>query len=532
MIDNFNCLKTTGDFCTQQKLKLNPFVQALPIPPEPKPVASLDPPPNPNGDEGVPRPHQRFFEFAPVKYYEFRVRPILHQFHPDLPHSTIWGYTSEAGPGSPGPTFRERYGQPVLVRIHNDLPVTGNDGFGIPEITTHNHNHHSPSESDGFPGDFYPAGVYHDHHYPMMLAGGDGREALGTHWYHDHRADFTSQNVYKGLAGIFVAYDSIDSGNENDPSPSALRLPSGEYDVPLIFSDRTFDNTAGHQLFMDIFNFDGFLGDQLTVNGAVQPYLKVARRKYRFRMLNPGPSRFYEFAVFDPSAASDGARSFTLIANDGNLLEAPLAMRSIRIAPAERMDIVVDFSGYELGSEVYLVNIMDQINGKGPTGIMLDPAAAPRVIKFVVDRSAPDPSRVPSKMRDKPRINPSEVVTTRVFEFDSTNSGWTINNKLFDLNRVDARVKRGTAERWILRNMSADWQHPIHIHLEEHQIVRRDNAQPPTFEQGRKDVSVLLPGQEIEVVMRFRDWLGRYPIHCHNTVHEDHAMMTRWDVEP
>ena len=314
IIDQFNCLQQTGDFCHKLRLDLTPFIQAMPIMPDADDVVQVsDLPGMPHSAVG--RPHQRFDEFEPVKLYEMYARPFQHRFHPDLPKSTIWGY----GPGpdhntqaySPGPLFKARYGEPIVVRIHNALPEQGApDGFGIPEITTHLHNHHTASESDGFPGDFYPVGEFHDHHYANILAGGDPREALATLWYHDHRADFTAQNTYKGLVGQFWLYDELDSGDENDPNPNALRLPSGEYDVPLMFADKTFDATSGHQLFMDVFNFDGFLGEQYTVNGAVRPYVEVARRKYRFRMLNTGPSRFYKFAL------STGEQ-ITVIANDG-----------------------------------------------------------------------------------------------------------------------------------------------------------------------------------------------------------------------
>ena len=533
VLANFNCLKTVGDFCTDRHLSLRPFIQALPIPPDASrvQVASLNPPPDPTT-------HQRYNDFPPEKLYEIHARPFQHQFHPDLSPSTIWGYSDM----SPGPLFKEHYGHPIVVRIHNDLPLTGNGGFGKPAITTHLHNMHTASESDGFPGDFYPPGHYHDHHYAMVRAGfasgetdndddprdpgaGDRREALGTLWYHDHCVDFTSQNVYKGLFGEFWAYDQFDSGDENDPDPKAFHLPSGEYDVPLMFTDRVFDNTPAHQLFMDIFNVDGFLGDQYTVNGAVQPYFKVAARKYRFRWLNPGPSRFYQFAL------SNG-QPFIFIANDGNLLPAPITLQTVRITPAERMDVVIDFSQVPLGTQIDLVNIMDQINGTGPTGRMLSLAEGTPVMRFIVDRTAPDPSRVPARMRKTPVIEDDEIVASRTFKFDSTSLGWTINDKQFDFNRVDALVKQGTAEQWTLINAAKDWQHPIHIHLEEHQIISRNGAPPPAFEKGRKDVSVLLPGQTVEIRMRFRDWQGRYPIHCHNTVHEDHAMMGRWDVAP
>jgi len=512
--DNFNCLQQAGEFCVDQSMVLTPFIQPLPIPSIAQPVPQLVPPPDPSR-------HQLFAEHPPVHLYDTHIQVAEHQFHPDLPPSTVWGFN-----GYPmGETYVARYGEPFLVRYHNDLPATGDGtGFGKPETTIHLHNGHTASESDGFPGDFFPAGVFKDNHYPMFLAGNDTREALGTLWYHDHRFDFTAQNTYKGLTGFTIFYDEQDSGDETDPNRNAFCLPSGEYDVPLQLADKKFTSTPDHSLFMDIFNTDGFLGDQYTVNMAVQPYFEVARRKYRFRILNAGPSRFYRIAL------SSGER-MTLIANDGNLLERPIAMEHVRISVAERVDIVVDFSSADLGDEIYLLNLEDQINGQRPTGIVLDPDEAPRLMKFIVNRDAPDPSRIPKKTRSLPTIDPSEIVAEREWVFDNENGIWTINGLAFDVARSDATVQGGTAERWFLRNATIDWEHPVHIHLEEHHIIKRNGRRPEPHERGRKDVTVLGPGDSVEIVLRFRDFVGRYPIHCHNTVHEDHAMLLRWDVE-
>jgi FtsP/CotA-like multicopper oxidase with cupredoxin domain len=131
-------------------------------------------------------------------------------------------------------------------------------------------------------------------------------------------------------------------------------------------------------------------------------------------------------------------------------------------------------------------------------------------------------------MREKPVIPESEIVCERSFVFDNQNGGWTINGNLFNF-APRFQVKRGTAERWTLANASRDWEHPIHIHLEEHQFEVRDGATPPDFEQMRKDVALLRPGDSITLTMRHRDWLNEYPMHCHNTVHEDHAMMLLWE---
>jgi FtsP/CotA-like multicopper oxidase with cupredoxin domain len=548
---------------------LTPFVQALPIPPDADRVVRvpfLFPPVDPDdnckaenppagdptdgcdlyaGEPGANRPPDRalqgFAEFPPVRHYEMFARPFEHLFHPELMQkSTIWGYGNRRGQTwSPGPTFYQRYGEPIVVRIHNNLPAgnPGNDGFGIPQISTHLHNFHSAPESDGGPLMFYDRGRYMDHHYAMYPAGGDPREALGHLWYHDHRPDFTAQNTYKGLVGNFMIYDELDSGDERDRNPAAFRLPSGAFDVPLAVSDKQF-NPVTHKLEFDPFNLDGYLGEHIVVNGAVTPYMKVLPRKYRFRIVNNGPSRIYTFKAC--AVGGDGvecssdepATDLVLVGNDGNLLAAPVTVEEVTISPAERFDVIIDFSQFRRGDRINLMNIADQTSGKGRTGVFAPMTSnyAMKVLQFrVTGQQIPDRSEVPAVLREKPVIEESEITCERTFLFDNLDGGWTINGKLFDfLPRF--QVKRGTAERWTLINASRDWEHPIHIHLEEHQFETRDGATPPDFERMRKDVALLRPGDSVTLTIRNRDWLNEYPMHCHNTVHEDHAMMLLWEV--
>jgi FtsP/CotA-like multicopper oxidase with cupredoxin domain len=569
ILQNFVCLRETGELCEVPKLHLTPFVQPLPRPPyadDVVRVAALFPPVDPDdnckaenppiddptdgcdlyaGEPGANRPPdreiQQWNEYLPVKQYEMFARPFEHLFHPELMQtSTVWGYGDAAGhTWSPGPTFRARYGEPIVVRIHNNLPASypGNDGFGIPQIATHLHNFHSATESDGGPIMFYDTGSYLDHHYAMFPAGGDPREALGQLWYHDHRADFTSQNVYKGLVGNFLAYDELDSNHENDPNPLAFHLPSGVRDVPLMVADKQFDPLT-HKLVFDPFDLDGFLGEHVTVNGAVTPYMRVQRRKYRFRIVNAGPSRIYTFQTCPVGhdgvecESDDTATDLVLVGNDGNLLAAPVTVDHVTISAAERFDVVIDFAQFQKGDRINLMNIADQTSGKGRTGVFapMTSAYAQKVMQFrVIGGHIPDHSEVPVVMREKPEIPESEISCERTFVFDNEDGGWTINGQLFNfLPRF--HVQQGTAERWTIMNASRDWEHPIHIHLEEHQFEIRDGATPPDYEQMRKDVALLRPGDSITLTMRHRDWVGEYPMHCHNTVHEDHAMLLLWEV--
>ena len=491
----------------------------------PSPMPSAD---SGRGEIGRAR-HQAWGSNAPQKYYEMHVREADHRFHSDMPTSKIWGFNGQF----PGPLFHSRYGTPELIRIYNDLPQNI-VGFGTPQITTHLHNMHTPSESDGFPGDWFSPyvagptltapGYFRDHHYPMVYAGGDPREALGTLWYHDHTENFTAPNVYRGMAGFHPIFDEIDSGNEQDSNSHALRLPSGAYDVPLMFMDFQFDTSGAAQF--DTFGNDGMLGDKFTVNGVIQPYFQVEPRKYRFRMLAPGPSRFYEFYLVNNGVN----QQFTYISNDGNLLPAPIRNATkVRLGVAERADIVIDFSKYPMGTSLFIVNKLEQLNGRGPTGNILQPGTQMLRFDIVKPLAGPDYSQVPDALRALPDIDPAGAVAQRSFTFKRTNAFWSVNDRVFDVNNPLATPKRGTSEIWTLSNQG-DWSHPVHIHFEEGRILQRNGVAPPLHEQGRKDVYVLPPNSSVKVYLRFRDFVGKYACHCHNVVHEDHAMMFRWDI--
>jgi FtsP/CotA-like multicopper oxidase with cupredoxin domain len=505
--------------------------------------------PGPCPNDGRTRCHQAFVQFPPVKKYEISQRRTLRSVHPQLPLQPLWGFarrqvdpitdpsTNTGVAWVPGPTYVARYNEAVLVRNFNDLP-TNNDGFGKNQVTTHLHNGHTPSESDGFPCDWFDRGKFYDQHYPNVLAGvnsthpgtGDINESLSTLWYHDHRVEFTAQNVYKGLAGFYLLFNEFDTGDEN----TGFKLPSfPQFDIPLMLTDKSFSPQTGLLCF-DLFNLDGILGDRFLVNGKIQPFFNVKPRRYRFRILDGGPSRFYE--VFLTNLANLGAvNRFWQISNDGNLLPRPILVQSTRLGVAERHDIIIDFRPFA-GQTIYLENRLEQQDGRGPTNKILPAGQGNRLLKFVVDPTpVPDGSADPATQTFYPLPPRPTPRITRTFRFERTNGQWAINGQLMpgDCSDIRFRVQKNSAERWILQNSSGGWQHPIHIHFEEFQLVRRNNRviQPGDTEFARKDVVRLNFNEEVELLFRFRDFKGRYPMHCHNTVHEDHAMMLRWDIE-
>ena len=507
---------------------LTPWVQPCPISQEMVPAGDGVPP----GFD--PSNHIAIAQYPAKRWYDLPIRAADLKVHPELKTaSTFFTY----GGSVPGKLWRFKYGEPVIVRITNELdPAIG--GFGTPCSSPHFHNMHTPTYSDGNPMFTIPPTPNHplgpcpfrDHHYPMIYAGGDSREALGSLWYHDHQLDYTSQNVYRGLMGMAQVFDTIDSGNENDTNPAALRLPSGKYDISLMFHDPRIDPNT-HEYIMDVFNMDGHLGNTYAVNGAIQPYMKVEQRKYRFRLHVPGPTRVYTLALYNPKTKA--TIPWTQLSFDGNLLPAPRSAANLEISPAQRCDVVIDFSKYPTGTQLYVVNLMVHTDPRSPSGLTTA-ATAPQMLRFDVGGkpATPDTSRVPATLRALPPLPSAATLATlprRTFKFDRTNGSWTVNGSTVDLSVVSATPTRGKAEIWTLES-TGNWWHPVHIHFEEGRILTVNGLKPTAKYDGRRDMYLLEAGMKMEVLIQFRDFQGPYVMHCHNVVHEDHAMMVRFDV--
>jgi FtsP/CotA-like multicopper oxidase with cupredoxin domain len=561
---------------------LTPFVEPLPILPllPPRSAADLTPAPTnaPNRAtnpatglpfEGRSEPHQSEDRFPPAAFFETRMGATPGaKVHPNLPPQTLWGFNRGGAdltadpPSSPGPVLVMHHGTPTIVRRHNALPPPAqNGGFGVPEVSTHLHNFHSAPDSDGGPCDpqqqrFFSRGQYYDYFYNMQFAGwnstnpphGNIQEAVGFLWYHDHRVDHTAENTYKGLVGPCIVFNDFDTGDEH----TGLHLPSfPDFDIPLVFADRSFDPTTGLLAF-DTFNTDGLLGNVFLVNGKVQPFFEVQKRRYRFRLLVAGPSRFFEFFLTNPANPSQRI-PFWVIANDGNLLPRPIEVTSFRAGVAERADVIIDFNkiAQRFGNpaRIRLENRLEQTDGRGPTGKILPAGQGDQLLEFRLTGSAPadvsfDPEpvsfpHVPAQVGDAvfapislPDISAVTPRVTRTFNFERGDGGWQVNGRFMDCTRFRFTAQANSAERWIIRNDSGGWQHPVHIHLEEFRILSRKGVpvRPGNVEYSRKDVLQLRDNDEIEVLMRFRDNVGVYPFHCHNTVHEDHQMMLLFNV--
>ncbi|MGH9567736.1 MAG: multicopper oxidase domain-containing protein, partial [Candidatus Angelobacter sp.] len=294
------------------------------------------------------------------------------------------------------------------------------------------------------------------------------------------------------------------------------------------------------------------LGDVMTVNLAYNPFFEVERRKYRFRILNGSVSRFFKIALSDSSP-------MIWIANDGNLMPIVQTVRQLdEQGIAERYDIVIDFSRYNIGEKVWMVNLCEHQDGRKPAGDLTVAAALsgksadPCVGKFlefriVADPATPDLSVVPNHLIPNPDLSNIPVARERTFEFGrgaqspgspSDQDPWGIRTDggtmlTADYGRASAAPQPGTREIWHLQNGGGGWDHPIHIHFEEGQLLARNgsSANVPAWERGRKDVYRLRPSGSVTLTMQFREFFGMFMEHCHNTVHEDHAMLLRWELD-
>jgi FtsP/CotA-like multicopper oxidase with cupredoxin domain len=411
-------------------------------------------------------------------YYEMTMCQARAQILPGK-RTPIWGFNGRF----PGPTIKARKGRPIIVRRLNRLNVP---------TTTHLHGGKVRPKSDGQPMDLIYPGEHKDYFYP-------NQQDAATLWYHDHAHNHTSRNNLMGLAGLYI----IEDEDEDE-----LNLPKGKYDIPLILHDRSFKPNGSFRFKDDP---DAVRGSTFLVNGRPTPYLKVANRKYRFRILNASHTRGYELAL-------DSGQPLVQIASDGGLLPAAYPAPSIPLWPAERVEVVIDFSAYPAGSKVVLLN-------QDPS----DPGSTKPIMRFDVVQEEQDPSSLPVVLRPAERLMNGSVEREFALSFDFDTQQWVINGKPFDHHRIDARPRLGDTEIWTFRNDSSV-THPMHIHLVKFQILERSNLALSPGELGWKDTVRVDPSTTVRVAMTFEGYTGRYMFHCHNLAHEDHSMMGQMQV--
>ncbi len=448
-------------------------------------------------------------EISPVRsdetsdYFRVSMEPTTVEILPGY-QTPMWGYNGSV----PGPTFRVEQGRRAVVRQVNNLPSRHPTLSYTPWTSVHLHGQASTPEYDGYASDICNPGEWKDYRYPNW-------QPARTLWYHDHGLHHTAENVYMGLAGMYLL---------SDPLERSLPLPQGDYDVPLVVSDRMF-NADGSLLFTTN-DGDGFYGDVITVNGRPWPAMKVARRKYRFRILNASISRSYAWSL------SNGA-PMTVVATDGGLMTRPQVLSGFRHGIAERYEVVIDFAKYKPGTRIVLRNTSPKNN--------VNYVNTDKVMAFDVvgDAFATDHNSVPSVLfPDQPTmaVPESAAVRTRTFDFGRSKGRWTINGTTWDdvvrsgFTKVLADPYRDDVEIWVLRNLSGGWHHPAHIHFTDFRVLSRNGRAPQPQERGAKDVVYLGENETVRLLIKFDKGRGKYMIHCHNLVHEDHDMMAQFEI--
>jgi spore coat protein A len=476
----------------------------------------------------LPQPFTMPFRTPPVlnpvrsdgdtDYYEITQTAAMASILPGV-STAIWGYNGIF----PGPTIISRRARTTVVTHTNKLPVP---------TVVHLHAGRTPPDSDGYPIDYlYPVdSSYMNQHMDMdrmnmasSMAGNtaDGHRAYtypldqraAMLWYHDHRMDFTGPSVWRGLAGLHFVRD-----DEED----ALRLPSGARELPLMLTDRSFaaDGSLSYPSIDRSLMMTpgvtgsfvaGVLGDVMLVNGTPWPVANVDGANYRLRIINACNARRLDLRL-DPQP--EGA--LTQIGTDGGLLAAPLRHDHVELAPAQRLDVIVDFSSYKPGTTVTLLNDFGDGNMS-------------QIMRFIVGEQVDDPFTVPDKLSMIDALTAAEAVVTRTFRFQSGDvnhmKGWLIDGQPFTPDDISAAPKLGTIEVW---RLIADFHHPVHVHLAPFQVLSRGIGRPEAFDAGWKDTIDLRPSEEVAIALRFDGYSGKYVFHCHNLEHEDMAMMANF----
>ena len=488
--------------------------------------------------------------------------------------TTVWRYEASVVKGDPnsvitlpdnylGPIIKVRTGQKIRVNMTNNLPS------GEAHIV-HWHGLHLPEDMDGHPRYSVANGKSYVYEFEV-------KNRAGTYWFHPHTHERTAEQVMMGLAGLFIV---------SDDEEAALGLPSGEFDVPIIIQDRTFDAnnqmvyTAGEGVGMmgrgqqqgsagmmgnngagmggmDMQRMMGFLGERILINGKPDFVLPAVTRAYRLRLLNGSNSRIYKLGW------SDGM-PMTVIATDGGLLEKPAQRDFVMLGPGERVEIWADFSERKVGETFTLQSLKFEgaestaMGGMGMGGMMSQGNApalgAPLTLMTMrIDNQVGVTSKLPTQLSKLNRLRIADAVNQnnpRQFRLQMRQMNWQINGRSFEMDAVasDEQVKLGTTEVWEFINElnpgemmeQMGMAHPFHIHGVQFNIIERqalpelkagwDSVRAGFVDDGWKDTFLIMPGERVKVLMRFADYSGKFVFHCHNLEHEDMGMMRNYEV--
>lgn len=440
-------------------MAVEPFRVALPVPPVLAPVSTA----------------------GGVDVYAVTMRRAVKEIVPGQP-AEVLTYNGSF----PGPTIKARSGRPVVVRQRNQLDMP---------TSVHLHGASVPHRSDGAPMDTIAPGAGRTYVYP-------NRQPHASLWYHDHAHHMESEHVYRGLSGSYLLTDHTER---------RLPLPSGAYDIPIAIRDAHLDE-SGQLVYV--------MGDRnrttLLANGVPYPYVAVAARKYRFRLLNSANTRSFRLRLADGGP-------IVQIGSDGGLLPGPHTTDSVYLSAGERADVVIDFSRYPVGTQLVLQNT----TGSGPADQI------GQVLRFDVTRTAHDPSVVPPvlrALRPLPAATAERSIELRMDEGGTAPPKAYIDGKTYDPDRVDSLVRHGASEIWTVTNPNKIVPHNFHMHLVQFRVLERNGKEPDPGEVGLKDTVMLMPGETVRLQATFDTYRGAYVYHCHMLDHSAMGMMATMKI--
>lgn len=439
--------------------------------------------------------------------------------------TNVWRFTAQrlAGPydtvtpipGSYlGPILRGWKGQRFQIRFQNNLSE---------ESVVHWHGLDVPPSSDGHPRNAVGPGSFYNYDFTIV-------NRAGTYLYHPHPDMLTGEQVFRGLAGLFIVHDAEER---------AAGLPKGACDVPIVIQDRRFD--VGNQFLYNVGGMAGFLGDQILVNGVANYELECYTRAYRLRIANVSNSRVYKLGWGDGSP-------MIVVGSDGGLLESPVEKPYLMLAPGERVEVWLDLRNKKVGDELLLKSL--QFSAQGPSGGQLPVNGAPLdIMNFKVVYQQQETLVLPPYLSQIDRYDVNQAVNRdnpRVFQISVVDGMFRLNGRLFEMKswEPDEEVRLGDLEVWEFRNDSSGMRmiHPMHTHGPPFQVLERtiDSMGAANYEtvrygyvdEGWKDTIMVMPGERVKVLIKFTHFSGLYIYHCHNLEHEDMGMMRNYYINP
>ncbi|MEX2528808.1 MAG: multicopper oxidase family protein [Gemmatimonadota bacterium] len=407
----------------------------------------------------------------------------------------------------PSPLIRVRKGELFDVELVNQIPDP---------LILHWHGLTPPEGGDGHPRFAVNPGARYHYRFPL-------ENRAGTYWYHSHTHHRVALHTQKGIAGMLIV---------EDDEEAALGLPTGEREIPLILQDRNLD-ARGRPVYAHPNIMEGHMGTEPFGNGILHPFLEVDSGRYRFRVLNGANARIFRLE------RSDG-RPFTLVGNDGGLMDRPVSVTSVDVSPGERVDLLVDLDEVPVGESIMiwsrgfpLEGHIAELGGQNRHQVDLE------MLELRVMEDGPKSPPLPATLLPVGGPDPAQASGTRRFDFTFDRDPLTrsmeahsINGVRFEMGRIDEHVPFGATEIWSFVN-DGWFPHPVHIHGTHFKVLSRTGGrgQVMPWEGGLKDTVLIQPNERVDVAISFTAHRGLFLLHCHNLEHEDAGMMLNIQVE-